>query len=65
MNTPLYHLIKLEIMAGIGKVLLSFSNILWRATHRKLKELLREPRESLGHLAPSPTNKAITININV
>ncbi len=33
------------------------------AAHRKLKELLREPRESLGHLAPSPNNRAIIINM--
>ena len=24
-----------------------------------------EPRESFGHLAPSPTNRAIVINMNV
>ncbi len=34
-------------------------------THRKIKELLREPREPKGHLAPSPTNRAIINNMNV
>ena len=33
--------------------------------HTEIKKLLREPRESLGHLAPSPINRAIITNVNV
>ena len=44
---------------------MSKNRLCWRYSQRKLKELLREPRESFRHLAPSPTKRAISTKRNV